>query len=152
MTKLRQPLSFEAALMNVIGAIGREEALAITGRTHSRLVDYLDPDKDGSIRLDHAFLLERRYRELGHPGAPLHDAWREQLGLGEGHGIADSAALLRQASIVAKETGDATAAAIAAASPNATDADKAIARREIDEAIAELAKGRTMLEPSAQPP
>ncbi len=137
--------------MNLIGAIGHEEARAITGRTHSRLVDYLDPDKDGSIRLDHAFQLERRYRELGHPGAPLHDAWREQLGLGEGNGVADSAALLRQAAVVAKETGEATAAAIAAAGPNATDVDKAIARREIDEAIAELAKKRTMLEP-AQPP
>ncbi|MEZ0495162.1 hypothetical protein [Sphingomonas sp. IW22] len=151
MTKLRPPLSFEQALREIRDAIGEAEVRAIIGRSMSRLTDYLDPDAEGYIRLDHAFALERRYCQLGHPGAPLQESWAGQLGL-----LAPAAPtipqLLGQIAETVLEMGEATAASIAAACPNATPAARDHAIREIDEAIAELQRKRTMLTSAARPP
>jgi hypothetical protein len=151
MTKLRPPLSFEQALRTILDRVGEEEARRVTGRSFSRLRDYLDPDAEGYIRLDHAFALERRYCQLGHPGAPLSESWTGQLGL-EPPRSAPMALLLDQIALTAIEVGQATAASIAAASPSATPSERDHAVREIDEAIANLVRKRAMLAPMPQPP
>lgn len=151
MTKLRPPLSFEQALRTIRDAIGEGEVRAIIGRSASRLTDYLDPDADGYIRLDHAFALERRYCQLGHPGAPLQESWAGQLGLAIG-GAPTIPQLLAQIAETVIEMGEATAASIAAAAPGATAADRDAAVREIDEAIGDLFRKRFMLTACPRPP
>lgn len=151
MTKLRPPLSFEQALRTIRDAIGEGEVRTIIGRSASRLNDFLDPDADGYIRLDHAFALERRYCQLGHPGAPLQESWAGQLG------VAAPAAptigvLFAQIAETAVEMAEATAASIVAAQHPESLSANATAVREIDEAIADLMRKRTMLTAAAQPP
>lgn len=120
MTKLRQPLSVEQALCDVIDAIGMDRAAAVTGRNRFYLRRLSDPDRSRKLTCHDAMLLDAEHDALI-GGRPIHDTMKLKLDAQRLQVTFDQQALLEATIDSARENGDATAALIAAtANPSPT--------------------------------
>jgi hypothetical protein len=133
MTKLRPALSFENALTKVAGLIGWPAAAAIIGKSTRLVRRWSDPDATAKISLDRALRLDVAFRLAGGDGAPFLECYALRVEA-DTYG-APTKALLDAAAIAVKESGEAFAATITAALPGATQADVAIAERELEQSI-----------------
>lgn len=140
MTKNRAPLSIEQALQRIAGqlAAGVDAMAATANRQPGTVRAWMDPDRPEQVSLDAAIALDLAYQAEGGQGAPLFEAYATRLQLAEASRFADRHRLLDHAHGVAKEGGEAIAAIIAAARPDATDADHRAAHREAAEAYEKL--------------
>lgn len=139
MTKVRAPLTFELAILRIVGLIGWDGAAGVTGKSESLMRKVSDQEHPTQLTYEDALKLDVAYRAAGGAGAPLHDCYALRLRAETAIATADSIELARKAGRAAKEAGEALGALIQASQPGATDADRAIAARETEECIAALA-------------
>ena len=137
MTKLRAPLSVEQALARIAGQLpaGVDTMAEVAGRSVSLVRKWGDPDRDEQIPLDCAIALDLAYQAAGGEGCPLHQAYTAKLEISAAARFADRFELLRRATDVIKEGGEAHAALTRACLPDATRADEDHALRELAEAF-----------------
>ena len=141
MTKLREPITFNRALTSVADLIGWDRCAAICGVSERTVRNWSDPDTDSEIRLIDARRLDAAYLAAGGDHAPFHHTYALQLELGARAPIDAAEALSSAAGSAAKETGEAVAAMLTAASREICQAAARNAEREIKEAIDALGKG-----------
>lgn len=145
MTKRREPITFHRALTVVAAHIGWDRAAAICGVTERAVRNWSDPDTDSEIRLIDARRLDQAFMEHGGGEPPFLQVYKLQLELAALSASERSKCLSNAASVAAKEGGEAVAALIRAAQPDAGAADRRAAEREAEEAIAALSEGLAIL-------
>jgi hypothetical protein len=138
MTKVRSAFTFENALTQVAGHIGWERTAEIVGAAERTVRNWSDPDTTSSITLDAALKLDEEFHRAGGEGTPFLYCYATRLEATKIAATPGLAALIASAASSAKETGEAIAAVLAAATPNATIADMAIGERELEEGITAL--------------
>lgn len=140
MTKRRAPLSLDAALARIAGQLGGGwgEMAGLAQRQERTVRNWGDPDTAESIPLGAAIVLDTAFQASGGEGAPLFECYALQLELACIDRFADAHALGRHAETVVRECGEAGAALIRASRPDATEADRRAAAREIEEALGTL--------------
>jgi hypothetical protein len=114
MTKLRAPVTMENTLYRVLGELGIERAAAVTGRAEAYLRNLSDPDKREELTVRDLRLLDSACRAAGDPTFPLYQTLGLLLEADGAERFADAAALGRHAELSARESGEASAALIAA--------------------------------------
>lgn len=137
MTKLRAPASFEHAITRIAGLIGWEECARLTARTDRTVRDWSDPDSPHLPTIEQACALDAAYRANGGGDAPLYQVYAMRLDLAEARPV-DADAIRRHTVIAAKENGEAISALIAASAPDASEAQRARALLEVQEAMTAL--------------
>lgn len=130
MTKLRQPLTFADAMMDVAAVLGWAGARDVARRSDRMLRAWSEPDNDRSPPVAIALRLDAAYRLAGGEGAPFLAAYAHQLDVEVAAAKASFDGLVADAAQLAHESGEAVSAAIAVALPGA-------APRETFRAIAE---------------
>ena len=138
MTKRRAPLTVENALFKVIGQISIERAAEVTGREPSYLRSMSDPDSRYCLSVENAVALDIEYQATGGIGAPIYETYGLLLNTEHARRFATSGTLIRQASEVIRECGEAGAAIVAASATGASAPEYRTATREVEEAIAVL--------------
>jgi len=153
MTKHRPPLSVDAALARVAGQLenGWDEMAEVTSRKIGLIRAWADPARRERIPLDDAILLDLAYRRAGGLGAPHFECFGARLQAEGLEWFAEEIALARHAATLIRECSEAEAAVVIASQPGATPRERAHALREVEEAIAVLARARTMLSGAALP-
>lgn len=139
MTKLRPPVSAELALTRVCGHIGWERAAAVLDKKVITLRKWSDPDAPAEISFKDALKLDAAHIAAGGGCAPFRETYELLLKQAAAEASADAERLAQRTATAAKEAGEATASLVMAARPGASIADRLIARRETEEAIAALA-------------
>jgi hypothetical protein len=117
MTKRREPVTVEAALMRVFTLLGRHGAASAVQRKLRTLHNWSDPDTSAEISLKDALQLDRACIAAGTGEAPFRDVY---LVLLDATLTAPGECLTRGSAKVAKEAGEAVAAQVLAAQPGAT--------------------------------
>jgi len=135
MTKLRPPLTFENALTKVAGTIGWARTAEIVGFAERTVRNWSEPDTTASITLEAAWKLDVAFLEAGGDTPPFLHCYAKRVDLEALAATGGREALIAGAALAARESGEAVSATLAAAHPNATPADFAIAEREIEQAI-----------------
>lgn len=120
MTKLRTPLTFADAMMDVAGVIGWVGARKVVGKSDRLLRRWSEPDQAAVPSLTQALALDRAYRVAGGEGSPFLEALAHQIDVQVAAVTADHRELIDEAAEVARECGEAVAAAIAVSSGHAT--------------------------------
>ena len=149
MTKLRAPLSIDAALARIAGQLhgGWNEMAQRTERKSRTVRNWGDPDTPEQVPIDCAIVLDLAYQEAGGLGAPIYEAYSARLDLAEAARFADRHALMGRSVEVIREGGEAHAALVRACQPDATLADRAHALREVTEAFEAIRNTIPLLEP-----
>jgi hypothetical protein len=137
-TKDRRPLTSERALTKIASLIGWPAVAAIAKRHERSVRRWGDNDIGTKIALDTAAALDVAYSQAGGDGTPLLDWYQLRIELGVARARASIAEQADRAAKAATEAGQAVAAQMRALSPTATDADRLIAVKETEEAIAAL--------------
>lgn len=137
MTKLRAPLTIDAALARIAGHLpgGFDEMAAITRRAVRTVRNWGDPDTAEQIPLDCAIALDLAFIAAGGDCAPLFETYALKLELGQVEHFACNIRLARHTAEVIREGGEAHAALVRATLPDASAADRQTALRETTEAI-----------------
>ena len=146
MTKLCPPMSTEQAMRRIVGVLDPVEAAQLIGKRPRTLRDYADPDHASCITLDDALVLDRAYHQAGGEGFPLVQSYLFRL---EAEAAAPGFcpdALSRATQSAAIEAGEAVAALVGATRLGATPADRALARREAEQAMTALSHTLPMLD------
>ncbi len=138
MTVACQPLSIEDALRHVLKALGPKQAAAIVGRDTHYVRSLSNPQSRYRLAVSDKIQLDLAY-DAKFGGFPIHDAASVILDARRARQAAPSCLSVHVAD-AALETGQAIAAMIAAAMPNATIADRNAAAREWQEAQAALTR------------
>ena len=135
MTKRRAPLSIDAALARIAGQLpGGYEAMGELVQRKDRTVrNWGDPDTPEQIPLDCAIVLDLADEEAGGEGYPLHEAYTAKLELAEAGRFVSRFDLLRRFTDLIKEGGEAHSALARLCLPDATEADRQAAVRELSE-------------------
>lgn len=163
MTKLRAPLSIDAALARIAGHLpgGWDDMATAAGRQAHTIRAWGDPAKADAIPLPCAIALDVAYRKAGGHGAPLFDAYEALLDIALAEQFADQIELAHVTAHAIREVGQASHALVIAGLPGATDEDIARAERETEEGLAALntanntvkrLRKRRRRRPSSQPP
>jgi hypothetical protein len=134
-TKLRQPLTFENALTKVASEIGWATVAQIVGQAETTVRNWSDPDTTARITLEAAFRLDAEWRQRVGEGAPFITCYAARLDADSRDVLADRDALLSEAAIVARDSGQAAGSAIAAAKIGASESDLVVAERDLERAI-----------------
>lgn len=134
MTTACEPLSIEQTLRDVVEAISIARAAEITGRTPHYLRALSHAHKREQLTCRDVVLLDTEHdRMFG--TRPLIDMLRMQVDARQSS-VANAKAALAGATIEAvRESGEAAAALIAALAPDATDATRDAAMREVIQAL-----------------
>lgn len=135
MTKHRAPLSYDRALAKIAALIGYEEMARVTGRAERTVRNWGDPDTGESCPIACAEALDLAFAAAGGEGRPMAETLLRRLDMAAQDRFADRAALGRATQALAKESGEALAAAIAAARDGSTGCDLKAAAREAEEMI-----------------
>lgn len=136
MTKLREPFTFNRALTVVAAGIGWDRCAMITGRSERSVRGWSDPDTDTEISILDANRLDKAFLAAGGDHAPFGQVYNALLDIAVTDTDAD---LVQAAASAAKESGEAVAALIDAATTR-NPASRRRARREGEEAMAALTR------------
>ncbi|TCP33250.1 hypothetical protein [Sphingomonas sp. BK235] len=134
MTKVRAPLTIENALFRVLGEIGIEIAAEVTGRGADYLRALSDPDRRERLTIEDAIKLDLHHRATGGVGFPIFETYGRIVESSAAERFADAAAIGAVTIDLAKESGEALAASIAAAQPGADVRTLETALRELEQA------------------
>lgn len=149
MTKSRDPMTYDAALVRIADRLGWAEMATVTGRKERTVRNWADPDTGETCPVDCAELLDLAYRGAGGEGYPMADTMARRLELAATISFADQAALSRATERLVKESGEAVGALIAASREGVCAGTLNAARRELsemaDEATGALRKIDSML-------
>jgi hypothetical protein len=138
MTKDRAPLTFENALTQIAGHIGWPRVSEIVGHAERTCRNWSDPDTTARITLNAALQLDEEFHNAGGEGTPFLLCYATKLEAAKIASCPELAALIASAARAAKESGEAIAAALGAATPKAAIADLIMAEREHEQAIAAM--------------
>jgi hypothetical protein len=114
MTKPRPPVSIENTLLRVLGEITIERAAEVTGRAESYLRALSDHDKREFITARDIELLDLEHNAQRGEGFPIYEALGRRLQTARAERFTDAAANGRNAIALARESGEAIAALMAA--------------------------------------
>ncbi|SLK06535.1 hypothetical protein [Novosphingobium mathurense] len=144
MTKVRDPLTFAAAIKGVLEYIGKREASRVTRRAGRTLDHWSDSTNKGLPALDKAVALDRAYLAAGGGYAPILESYIRQLDVSLVELIACRAALADDVANVSREIGEAISFCIMAAQPGASPAviQRAIVETEEADALLPRLLGR----------
>ncbi len=135
MTKVRPPLSFESALAKVAGQIGWDTIARMFGKSERTVRAWSETEIPASVSMDKALALDAAFAAAGGDGAPFLSVYALRLQADTIAAQASSEELARKTVAAIKEGGEAHAALVAATRPGATPADRAIAEKEVVEAV-----------------
>lgn len=158
MTKERAPISLDAALARIAGQLPGSWAdmARLTGYAERTVRAWGDEDRDEQINLPAAIALDIAFQAAGGAGLPCYEAYGYRVGAAQRTSFVNAFDILQLASVVVRETGQAEAALIDAALPDATAGDRREAQRELIEAIESMKRALIVLEqvdaPRAQAP
>lgn len=147
MTKLRPPLSIDAALARIAGLLDRgwEQMAEVTGRKIGMIRAWADPQRRERIPVEDAIALDLAYRRAGGEGAPIFECYGAQLDAAGVEWFSSQIALGHEVTRLIKECSEAETATLLASMPGSTARDRTHALREVDQAIAELQRTKIML-------
>lgn len=147
MTKLRPPLTVEAAINRISGQLpGSVEQMAqICGRRPSTVRAWADPGRPEEIPIDCAIRLDRAYAEAGGQGFPLFEVYSHLVKSDAAEAFASKFSLLNVLHDCIREGGEAEAAIVRAALPEAGSIERRNAVQEVEQAIVALSKALTVL-------
>ena len=155
MTKRRAPLSVEQALQRIAGQLagGVEAMAAVVERQPGTVRAWMDPDRPEDVGMRSAIALDNAFRSEGGTGSPIFEAYGELLKLEAARQFATQCRLLDRLPTVAREGGEALAALIAAAQPDATSEAFRKAAQEVADVLVEYREILPLLSGEmAQPP
>lgn len=140
MTKIRPPMSIDAALARIAGQLpgAWADMARVAGRQEHTVRAWGDPDKADTLPLPCAVALDIAYRRAGGVGAPCRDAYDTLLQAAMAEHFADEVELAHATANAIREVGQAESALILAALPGATDDVIAAAEREAEEGLVAL--------------
>lgn len=122
MTKVRKPLTFALAVTTAIDLIGWDTAARAAGRAVRSVRHWADPDRGVMPNLAQALAIDRAYIAAGGNSAPLLGSYARQLDIELANVAGCRVAAAGDIAAIAKESGEAIAAAIQAIQPDATPA------------------------------
>lgn len=134
MTKARAPSTFEDAITRIAARIGWDGAAEAVGKVEKVVRNWSDPDMNRLPSIDEALAMDAAFIASGGGEGPLMAVYQLKLER-SGTPPSDIVALARATGVVARESGEAVAALVAAAQPGASAADVAKAEREVIEGI-----------------
>lgn len=137
MTKTRDPMTYDAALVRIADRLGWDEMARVTGRKERTVRNWADPDTGERCPVDCAELLDLAYRGAGGESYPMADTMQRRLELAAEVAFADQAALSRSTERLVIEAGQAFAALIAASREGVCFGTLNDARREVAEMVEE---------------
>jgi len=135
MTKLRPPLSFEAAIAKIAGVIGWDDVARHARRSERTVRAWSEIEIAAAVTMEAALALDAAYTAAGGDGAPLLACYALRLRADSVALAACTEELARKTVTVIKEGGEAHAALVAATRPGASTAERAIAEKEVVEAM-----------------
>lgn len=135
MTKRREPLTYHRALTTIAARIGWDRCAAICGVGERTVRYWSDPDCETEIRMIDAERLDRAFVEHGGDHTPFLRLFGLRLDV---QARTDNADLVKLAGELAKESGEAIAATIAASAQSQCHRTQQRARQELEEAIAKM--------------
>lgn len=156
-TKERAPISLDAALARIAGQLPGSWAdmARRTGYAERTVRAWGDEDRDEQINLPAAIALDIAYQAAGGAGWPCYEAYGYMIGAAQRDRFVNAFDILQLASIVVRETGQAEAALIDAALPDATPGHRREAQRELIDAMEAMKRALLTLEqvdaPTAPP-
>lgn len=119
MTKPREPVTIENTLSEVIGVLKIGRAAEATGRQVSYLHSMTDPAKPGQIAVKDVIALDIEWRAAGNSGYPLTATIIRMIEAEASDRFAEDHALGALTFDFVKESGEASAALVAAMVPGA---------------------------------
>jgi hypothetical protein len=137
MTKVRAPTSFEDAITRIAGRIGWAEMAGITGKAERTVRNWSDPETGAVPSIDEACRLDAAYLAAGGGDPPIGTVYAMRLKQAVRR-AATTEELVAATGVAAVEGGQAIAALIAASQPDACEGTKAVALREVQEAVSAL--------------
>jgi hypothetical protein len=146
MTKLREPVTIENTLYTVLGSITIERAAEVTGRAVSYLRSLTDPDKRERLTIEDAIALDLEYRAQGKQGYPLLGTYIRIIEAAQHDKFAEEHAFGQLACDYVRESGQASAALVAAMLPGASLHVLETALRELEDADSAAAPTITHLQ------
>ena len=157
MSKVRAPLSIDAALARIAGALpgGWRDMAAIVRRCEAHVRAWGDADKPEQIPLPAAIALDIAYQRAGGDGRPLFETYALQCDVAREQAFASEIALARRACVLIREGGQANEAMVLASLPSATSRDRTHAIRELEDVVRESTAAIALLgrvEAVEQPP
>lgn len=138
MTKPRPPLTVDLALTRIAALIGWD-AMAIACNQSERTVrNWSDPDTRERCPVEAGIALDLAYQQAGGEGAPIYETYGLLLEAARAERFRDQAQLAAHTMTVIRESAEAHAALVAASRTGATDADRRLAAKEVQEAVTAL--------------
>lgn len=134
MTKVREPVTIENTLRTVLGLLSIERCAELTSHSVDHLHSLTDPAKRGRLTIEDAITLDLEHRATGRLGYPLLDTYIRIIEASEHDKFAEEHALGQLACDYVRETGEASAALVAAMLPGASIDCLKTALRELEQA------------------
>lgn len=139
MTKLREPVTIENKLSEVLGILKIGRAAEATGRQVSYLHSMTDPLKPGQLTVKDVVALDLEWRAAGHAGYPLVDTILRMIEAAAAERFAEEHAYGQLAHSWLKESCEATPLVVEAMHPGATVQIMESALRELEHADGAIA-------------
>ena len=143
MTKLRDPMTPQSALLQIVALLGWDGAADAINREESAVRKYSDNDTARHLSFQDAIRLDIAYHNAGGTGFPLMAVYGARLKSSTPEFLQGVPSFQQFVSQLAKESGEAMAAAIIAqGTPNSRKA----AIKEVDELMTFLSNFKIILE------
>lgn len=149
MTKLRGPLTYDAALARIAGLVGWSAMATATDRADRTVRNWGDPDASESCPIECAELLDLAFQAAGGEGAPMFETYARRLDVARAERFADERQLSICTSTVAREAGEAVAALITASMPGGSERDRTHALREVEQLLNAASSTLPLLTPQS---
>jgi hypothetical protein len=140
MTKIKAPLSIDAALARIAGQFedGYKDLARIVDRHESTIRAWGNDDKpDQQISLPIAIALDIAYQKEGGEGRPLFETYALQVEVAREQAFAGEIELMHRVCLLIKEGAEANEAVVLASLPSATPRDRAHAMRQLQDVVRE---------------
>ncbi len=143
MTKLRDPMTPQSALLQIVALLGWDGAADAINREESAIRKYSDNDTARHLSFQDAIRLDIAFQKAGGAGWPLMAVYSARLKNNAPELIQGAPSFQQFVSQLAKESGEAMAAAIIA---QGTPKARKVAIKEVDELMTCLANFKLILE------
>jgi hypothetical protein len=158
MTKVKAPMSIDAALARIAGQFenGYKDLARIVDRHESTVRAWGDDGKsDQQMPMPAAIALDIAYQREGGEGSPLFETFALQVKVAREQAFAGGIALAQRACIQIHEGAQANEAIVLASMPSAGPAQRAHAIRELEDVVRESTTTIALLtttDPLLEPP
>lgn len=139
MTKVKSPMSIDAALARIAGQFpnGYKDLARVVNRHESSVRAWGDDDRSEQIPMPCAIALDIAYEKAGGEGRPLFETYALQVKVARETAFAGEIALARRVCILIREGAQANEALVLASLPSANAGDRTNAIRELEDVVRE---------------